>query len=358
MIKNKDLDKNKGIYRQYDSGPITLISAYPKVLQILNGKIPIPEVVEIFPTNFCNFHCPHCRFEGYHGNSNSYLRMSFFKKLLKEISRKDIKAIEISGGGEPLMHPQIEAIFKEILDGEFRVGLITNGYKFINSKKLQYLALKTCNWIRFSVDAFTDDTFKSVHGKNNISYKELKKTILELIELRKDKWPNIEIKILVSKLNAHECELAINEAISMNVDCLQFKFLGRHAYALSDKEVIKVTKTIQKLIEKNKNKSINIELTPAYRGKRSYQKCLMTFLHPIIDWDGEIYVCAFFEHRKKSHSIGNIHKGGFFKYWDSPYHKKIFDSIDPATCVPKCPMLRYNPVIDFIKTDSYRFPFV
>ncbi len=84
----------------------------------------------------------------------------------------------------------------------------------------------------------------------------------------------------------------------------------------------------------------------------------MTYLHPVVDWDGQIYVCAFFEHRKREHSLGNIHDGGFFKHWDAPAHKKVFESIDSATCVPNCPMLRYTPVIDFIKSDAHRFPFI
>lgn len=84
----------------------------------------------------------------------------------------------------------------------------------------------------------------------------------------------------------------------------------------------------------------------------------MTFLHPVVDWDGEVYVCAFFEHRKRRHSLGNIRDGGFFKIWDAATHRTIFDAVDSRECIPNCPMSRYNPLVDFMVAEEYRRGFI
>ncbi|MBU4481159.1 radical SAM protein [Patescibacteria group bacterium] len=357
MNNRKHTTANTALCPKLEGWSANLISAYPKVLQILNGEIPIPEVVEIFPTNYCNFNCPHCRFENYHGDSTTYIDLNLFDTLLKELKKYNIQAIEFSGGGESLVHPQIEEIFKKLINGGFRVGLITNGYQFTNSDKLIKLANECCNWIRFSLDAFSEKTFQKVHGTNS-SYFKLKKTITKMAS-KKTKLPDISIKMLISKINVDECNLAIKEALQMKVTEIQFKFLGNHPLALNEKEMSLVKSQIVNLIQKNKIKKLRIELLTAYQGKTDKtSKCLMTFLHPVIDWDGEIYMCAFFEHRKKNHAIGNIKNGGFMNHWLANYHKKAFDSINPNSCIPNCPMKRYNPVVDFIKNEYYRFPFI
>ncbi len=120
---NTQKKSERGIYRKYESSAIQLISAWPKVLQVLKGEIPDPEVVEIFLTNFCNFQCPHCRFRKYHGDKSKYMDVSVFTKLLDELREKNVHAIELSGGGEPLVHSQIEKIFDYIIEHDFRVGL-------------------------------------------------------------------------------------------------------------------------------------------------------------------------------------------------------------------------------------------
>jgi radical SAM protein with 4Fe4S-binding SPASM domain len=357
MNNKKRSIANTYITSKIDGWAANLISAYPKVLQVLRGEIPIPEVVEIFPTDFCNFNCPHCRFKNHHGDFSTYIDLKLFDSVLKELKKFNVKTIELSGGGEPLVHPQIKEIFKKLIAGGFRVGLITNGYPFTSSEELIRLAMKCSNWIRFSLDAFSEETYKKVHGVL-VSYNKLKKTITKMAVTSAD-MPTIRGKMLVSKLNQHECALAIKEARQMYLSEIQFKFLGNHPLALDEKEMHRIEAQIRGFVKNNDSRKMRIELLTSYNGKPDKTtRCLMTYLHPVIDWDGEIYMCPFFEHRKKNHSIGNIKKGGFMKHWLNKYHKKAFEAIDPETCVPNCPMKRYNPVIDFIKNEYQRFPFI
>ncbi|MBF0549664.1 MAG: hypothetical protein HQK60_03915 [Deltaproteobacteria bacterium] len=94
------MSEESNLNAKYEGWPLNLIAAWPKVLEILDGKIPVPEVVEVFPTNFCNFACPHCRFRDYHGSSESYMDTSVLYDLLIELSNKGVRAIESGTSGK------------------------------------------------------------------------------------------------------------------------------------------------------------------------------------------------------------------------------------------------------------------
>ena len=104
--------------------------------------------------------------------------------------------------------------------------------------------------------------------------------------------------------------------------------------------------------------SLTVDLLLGYGGPRMQGRCLMSVLHPLIDWDGTIYLCAFFNHRKAGHSIGSIADNAFFDCWGSSLHRERIRQVDPAQCVANCPLLRYNPVIEFILREEFRFPYI
>jgi radical SAM protein with 4Fe4S-binding SPASM domain len=84
----------------------------------------------------------------------------------------------------------------------------------------------------------------------------------------------------------------------------------------------------------------------------------MSILHPLIDWDGTMYFCAFFHHRKKTHNIGSLRQAKFSECWFSKAHLDRRKEINPEQCVANCPMTRYNAVVKFILAENFRFPYI
>jgi len=280
------------------------------------------------------------------------------RRLFGELKDQDVRNLELSGGGEPLVHPEITELFDLAIQCGFRVGLVTNGYPLVGSDLLKERVAECCSWIRFSVDAFTDPGFQRVHGRKDICYRELKEMIAGLGRLARGRF-KIGIKTLVSKLNAGDAMLAIPEALETGVDYVQVKFLGfPKELVLGDEAATSLSERIQMQIESLGDRSVQVELLPPYKGDPGSGKCLMTFLHAVIDWDGEVYICAFFDHRKTQHSIGNIRNRGFREVWEDARHKQTFETIDPRTCVPNCPMRRYNPLVTFVQKQDFREGFI
>jgi molybdenum cofactor biosynthesis enzyme MoaA len=75
----------------------------------------------------CNAKCPYC-VNQFRNLGNSFLSVDGLEKCLNEIGNLD--AIEISGGGEPTLHPQIEKIIDFCAD-KARTQMYSNG-KIVN----------------------------------------------------------------------------------------------------------------------------------------------------------------------------------------------------------------------------------
>jgi organic radical activating enzyme len=115
----------KNSYTAADSLPIKLIKDADLVKEISTTKKIPPVHVQFIPTNKCNMKCDFCSCaEDDRKTEMSLLDAATIISTLKDL---DTKAVTITGGGEPLMHPAIDIILWLFIDRKIEVGLVTNG---------------------------------------------------------------------------------------------------------------------------------------------------------------------------------------------------------------------------------------
>jgi len=282
--------------------------------------------------------------------------------LLGELGQRGVRTLELGGGGEPLQHPHMAGLLRRFAGEAFRIGLITNGYALVNDPSLVDPLLRCADWVRFSIDSVSEESFRTIHGRPDLSYRRLRTVIGEMLDqvrspARGDTHPKIGLKYLIQAGNEHEVERAIDEALDLRAHYVQFKFLEDHPRAIGDDRQA-VTSRLLDRIRRLPPGSLSVDILPGYGGPRRIERCRMSVLHPLVDWDGEIYMCAFFHHRRERHSLGNVRHGGFFHHWGTATHRRRIREVDPLQCVPNCPLLRYNPVVDFIVRESFRFSYI
>ena len=169
------------IPRGLDATAANLILVSDKVRQVVAGQIPLPEVVELFLTNYCNFACPFCRCAKYHGDTRQFMDFDTLARLLEELVGQGVRRIELGGGGEPLEHPMIRQVLERFREQGFRFGLITNGWRLTEFPELVDSIIECADWVRFSLDGLTDDVYRIVHGRPNVAYQPLRAAIAELV---------------------------------------------------------------------------------------------------------------------------------------------------------------------------------
>lgn len=349
--------------RLLDATAVNLVAAYDKVLKIIDGEIPLPEVVELFTTNFCSFSCPFCRCSEYHGDSSQYLDFPLFARLLSELSQQGVKTLEMGGGGEPLEHPRIEEMLTLLASEGFRLGLITSGYVMTSNPGLVDPLLQCSDWIRFSVDAISDEVYRTVHGRHRVLYSALKNTMTDIVQSVRAQPPGnriskIGMKIIIQQPNEDEVLRVVDEALEIGVHYLQFKWLEEHPWSIPLERRPGLIADLKKQIAEIPQESLMVDLLSGYGGPRMQGRCVMSVLHPVVDWDGAVYLCAFYHHRRKSHSIGNIKVNRFFEIWGSEHHRDQIGNVDSNQCVPSCPLLRYEPIVRYILNEAFRFRYI
>ncbi|MGB7912399.1 MAG: radical SAM protein [Desulfobaccales bacterium] len=147
----------------------------------------------------CNAQCPNCPY------TNSDIRQEYRDRpLMQEDTFKIIADqcgphrawIRLSGGGEPMLHPQAVELIEYAKSKGARIGLITNGSRFTENSIRRLLACGT-DMIEFSVDAGDPDTYGSV--RPGLDWERLVSTVESMVSLRQQM--GSPTKIIASGIN-------------------------------------------------------------------------------------------------------------------------------------------------------------
>jgi len=116
---------NKNSYTAASTFPVKLLHT-----NILNKEKIMPVHIQLTPTNACNLNCSFCTC----GNRDKKKQLTLreIKWILRVCAKRGTKAMTITGGGEPLLHPQINEIIDYAGKKKIEVGLVTNGILFKN----------------------------------------------------------------------------------------------------------------------------------------------------------------------------------------------------------------------------------
>lgn len=181
-----------------------------------------PIMAILFPTNVCNFRCKWCIYYAHPKTDEfdpkdqwSYSSMTRFVHLLAD---NGCKAVQISGGGEPMAYQHIKHLIVAIEKQGMEWGLITNG---TFPEKITGHPM----WIRISLDAGTDRTWQKCH-ETALDWFPFKDG-LEWVVRRHGKYTTIGASFVIHKSNARD----IRPAAALSKQ-LGFSYI-RYTYALT-----------------------------------------------------------------------------------------------------------------------------
>jgi len=129
---------NKESYTAASTFPVKLLHT-----KVLDARKIMPVHIQLSPTNACNLSCKFCSCSD--RDKKKQLSLEEIKWVLDVCAERGAKAMTITGGGEPLLHPQINEILRYADKKKIEVGLVTNGILF---KRLEYH--KNLVWCRIS----------------------------------------------------------------------------------------------------------------------------------------------------------------------------------------------------------------
>lgn len=160
------------------TGGLDTLSTYQKT------GILFPQSLQIGLTDKCNLNCKFCSVKERNKNKSKVDELSLdeIKNVIE--SMPTLKSVELTGAGEPTMHPEINEIIEYLYSKGIKIGLITNGTKLVN---ISEESLEMLTWIRVSLSKLDMDKDYSyyipkIKGTVGLSYVWNKENGLDIFD--------------------------------------------------------------------------------------------------------------------------------------------------------------------------------
>ena len=312
-------------------------------LESLRDNIITPPIyVRIKPTNKCCHKCPFCIYRskniGLHEimKESDVLSKDKLFEILDDFKDMGVKCVTYSGGGEPLMHPNIVEVLEKTKNNNIDLSILTNG-QLLNNDRAKSLA--NAKWVRVSMDYCDENSFINSQRGTKQMYNQIISNIENFNKI-KDSNCELTVNYIITKENKATLTKAAKLLKSIGVSNVRYSpvevknFIEYHSKIKNG--VLSLLKSTKKLLETNNFKIYDsYNITPAVF-ERIYTKCFIMQIIPVIGADGLVYNC-----HNKSYSqdgiIGSIKNQTFKKMWFSEETKKHFSIFNPQIhCNLKC----------------------
>lgn len=333
------------------------------ICKMKQDEQPNPICVYLIASDLCNLSCGFCPYRKdnnpykalYHTDNKSnparFLEINKIKEIVNDCKEMGVKAIELTGGGEPTMHPHFEETLELITNSDIDVGLITNGI-LLFTKTTPELILK-CRWVRISVDAASPETYGVVKGTSEHIFSKVADTVKTLAEAKKrtNSTTTVGVGFVVTKNNYHEIYKACGLYKSWGADyiriCMDFseeaekywpdirleanQFASSGKTDFQDDHFSVINNLVQKEFEKE-------------RGISQNKLCPTISMRTFIGADQNVYLCCVRAYTK-SGIIGSLKETSFKDLWSSKNKKKRFNNFDSREC-GACPYYTKNLIVN------------
>jgi sulfatase maturation enzyme AslB (radical SAM superfamily) len=329
-----------------------------------------PVSVDLDPANKCMYDCPHCNaYDVLKGNGkimseNHMIKLIDFLADWRDSTQyKTPNSACVSGGGEPYMNKNINALFERMAHHKMEIGIITTGF-LMNDKDIDIVA-KTARWIGFSMDCATNTTYKKVKGiKSDEAMPRVIDNIKKLVKRIEQLGTKCDVayKFLLTPDNAFEIFYAIKLAKEIGVKDFHLRPAGwDNLSKVKNKadysEYIDVINTQiedgMKLETKNfRVFGIRHKFNPDFSKKINFSRCWAIPMLPTFGADGNVHIC--FDMRGREDLILCKHDpdpSEILKVWNTDFHKNMIRSIKIKDC-PRCTFGSYNEIVEKVIIDD------
>ncbi len=111
-----------------------------------------PILAQIVPMRRCNLACAYCN---EYDKTSDPVALATMLRRIDRLAELRTGIVTISGG-EPMMHPELDAIIRRVRDRGMLAGLITNGF-YLGKERIERLNESGLEYLQISIDNVTPD---------------------------------------------------------------------------------------------------------------------------------------------------------------------------------------------------------
>lgn len=248
-----------------------------------------PEVVTFSISNSCNLRCRHCEAHvpgsPVHFKEAVFFSWEKFLEAVRDCVDLKVNEVEISGSGEPTMHPLFRDMMRHLGQQPVYVRLFTNA-----TFPLDYcLDVIKADQVVIDLSAVDRQQYRKLHGKD--LFDRVVANIERLVVLRDAGKPELHIQIcyIVNAVNINQKQKMKDLASQLGVT-VYFKEMNVHPY---NREIALPEGSIEG------------------ENKRTPPACLNGWFYMVIRLDGSVSVCC----RVHQMRLGDVDKMSLKQIW-------------------------------------------
>lgn len=282
-----------------------------------------------------------------HNNPKRFMPAERAIRLVQEIQDAGCKAIQWTGGGEPLLHPSHLEIMTHSQAIGLENSLVTNGLAF--KEPMMDLAA-SFEWVRVSIDAGTAETYSKTRTTAASNFRKVLGNVRRIADLIAEKKSRcvLGVGFVVMPHNWQEIEQGIIEA----------KAAGAHNVRLSamfspedEKPYIDIYHGIKRdiaIAKRHETETFKIydlfgdRIEDLRLHNPDYPICAKMHYCSYIGADLQTYICCVYsynEQGKVAGDFGSLANRRFDEFWASEERRKFMEAFQPSQCV-RC---QFNP---------------
>ena len=338
-----------------------------KLRSFHEGKITAPIYVRVKPINVCNHACSWCvykadRKQSARSNapegklmpsikSNMHLDMvekdiiptAKMLEVLDDFKAMGVRAATFSGGGEPLLHRDIETFMQRCLNFGIDLSIITNG-QLLSEEKAKILSF--AKWVRVSMD-YTNGAQMAHTRVIPESYFDAVMANIQAFARIKQPDCDLGVNYIVHRDNSENLVPFARQLFEIGVENVRFSPMWCPelvAYHTPIKDRVEAQlREIQGWVESHfgDDGRVRVNTTydlhnPAHSPVRAYKRCYFMQTVPVVAADQRVYAC----HNKAydvTGCIGSIKDRSFRDLWFSEEARAFFEKLNPqCDCRHQC----------------------
>jgi radical SAM protein with 4Fe4S-binding SPASM domain len=297
---------------------------------------PLPAMLDIEPTNYCNFRCPHCQVTHW-TKPRVTLDGSNLMKVLDQFP--NLLRVKLQGMGEPLLNKELLPMLEAIEARGIETEIVTNGSVMTDAICDKLLNLNT--EVYFSVDGATQEVFESIRVGS--SFKKVIDNIRKISEQRTNKKQKLAARTVVTKHNAHELADLVRLVAELKLDSLtlQLVLTSWGKAAMEERNApkrVEIAANFNEELAKAKAEAqryaLPLEITTEDKYTRQ-RKCRWPWKSAYIASNGDVVPCCILAD-SDTVKMGNVFEEDFATIWNSEKYQELRQQIKDHTLADYC----------------------
>ncbi len=334
---------------------------HPEALEGLRTNKPRPVVTHVMPTDICQHTCAFCSVQTRDGDTLKLNQIATYLGQLKELG---LKAVIISGGGNPILYPEFNSMVELIVDKfNLEVGLITNGMPLKNYegrkswKNVTPATLDRLTWIRISLSGL-DHKEGEVYVpdvdplKTTLGFSYVYHDIYEVPEEPhhgkvSNMYDLVQLGIKAPKkvVYADERLQTLRQQIGMLVRIHRPEYVRFLPNCLEPDKIKERCDTLHRLAEEIDQDTCFVQ----YKPPAAPQACYLGYLHPVLNTDGYVYPCdSCVLNRDANHKFAEPWRIARWDNISELYKTPVHSLVDAKKLCPGCVFTRSNEILTSI----------